>query len=56
MTARIASIQRRLSAKHTSLNSACAFFNPRVLDWRNPSTFLIQLFPQGAKCAQCGSS
>jgi isocitrate dehydrogenase kinase/phosphatase len=32
----IAPILRKLSAMHTSLNSACAFFNPRMLNWRNP--------------------
>jgi hypothetical protein len=40
--ARIAPILRRLSARQTSLNSAFAFAKPRMLNWRNPRTFLIQ--------------
>ena len=31
----------RLRAMQTSLNSACAFFNPRMLNCLNPRTFLI---------------
>jgi len=38
----IAPILRKLSANHTSLNSACAFFNPRMLNSRIPKTLLIQ--------------
>ena len=38
----IAPILLKLSAMQTSLNSALAFSNPRMLNCRNPSTFLIQ--------------
>jgi len=38
----IALILRRFSAKQTSLNSACAFCKPRMLNCRKPSTLLIQ--------------
>ena len=38
----IAPILRKFSAKHTSLNSALAFFNPRMLNCLNPKTLLIQ--------------
>lgn len=38
----MAPILRRLSAMHTSLNSACAFCRPRMLNWRNPKTLLTQ--------------
>jgi hypothetical protein len=33
----MAAILRRLSAMQTSLNSACAFFNPRMLNCLNPN-------------------
>ena len=39
-------ILRKLSAKHTGLNSAFTFSNPRRLNCLNPSTLLI--YPLGA--------
>ena len=38
----MAPILRRLSAMHTSLNSARVFCNPRMLNCLNPKTLLIQ--------------
>jgi len=39
-------MRRRFSARHTSLNSAWTFFNPRRLNCLKPSTLLIH--PLGA--------
>jgi hypothetical protein len=35
-------MRRRFSAMHTSFHSACTRCSPRMLNCRNPSSFLIQ--------------